>query len=111
VRAASDLSPAVRTALEAEPPPPGLDAFVDRYVGYALATSRQLTDTDTIRSLRGLYRGPPPLADRELLAGGRLPAPLVRGLRRPLGRLNIILAAAARARPRMGRRAGSTLSR
>jgi glycosyltransferase involved in cell wall biosynthesis len=102
VREAADLSPGVRTALAADPPPPGLDRFVDLYVGYALATSWQLGDVSTMRSLRGIYRARPPLADRVLLAGGRLRIPLVRILRRPLGRVSVLLAAAARESSRAG---------
>jgi hypothetical protein len=103
VREASELSPAVRTALSADPPPQGLDRFVDTYVGYALATSWQLADVATMHSLRGIYRTPPPLADRALLACGRLPVPLVRLLRGPVGRLSALLAAAARERYLAGR--------
>ena len=96
LRSPSDLAPAVAAALAATPPPPGLDAFVDRYVGWCLRASVQIGDVETIRRLPRLYRRTPPRGDRMLLALGRLPAPVAVRLRRPAALLSRISDAASR---------------
>jgi glycosyltransferase involved in cell wall biosynthesis len=80
LRSAADVSPAVATLLAEcakRPPdavPPGVDEFVDRYVGWCLRTSFYIGDHETVASLRPLYRGRPPWRDRVLLAVGARPA-------------------------------------
>lgn len=84
IRTAEDLSPGVATVLRhcatarPEDLPPGVDAYVNRKVGWRLRESAAAGDVRTIRALRPLYRGRPPLADRALLALGALPPPAVR---------------------------------
>lgn len=83
----ADIAPAVATVLEhvaaTVEAPPGLDEYVDRYVGWCLRSSAQIGDVETIRSLRPLYRGRPAPEDRALLALGALPAPVARAVGRP----------------------------
>lgn len=84
LRSAADLSSAAALVCEryaAAPPElrPALDRFLDRYAGWCLMTSVANRDLATIRSLRRVYRGAPPLDHRLLMAAARLPAPLARG--------------------------------
>jgi glycosyltransferase involved in cell wall biosynthesis len=109
VRTAAEISPAVATVLRhcSERPaeaPPGVDGFVDRYIGWCLRSSVRIADIDTVRALRPMYRRTPPAADRVLLAVCRLPAPVANRMRRPAslvsrlveGELSALLPASAR---------------
>lgn len=84
----ADIAPAVALVMERrdelgpEALPPGVDAFIDRYVGWCLRTSVNVGDSRTVRRLWGFYQRPPPLSDHLLLALGALPGPLLRYARR-----------------------------
>jgi hypothetical protein len=113
LRSPADISPSVATLLrhcaEHGPgaAPPGVDAFVDRYIGYCLRTSVRIGDVDTIRALRPMYRGRPTAEDRVLLAVRLLPEPLARRLARPASLLSRVAGRVLRS-PRPGAGRGSS---
>jgi glycosyltransferase involved in cell wall biosynthesis len=113
LRSPADISPGVATLLrhcaEHGPgaAPPGVDAFVDRYIGYCLRTSVRIGDVDTIRALRPMYRRRPTAEDRVLLAVGLLPELLARRVARPASLLSRVAGRGLR-RPRPAAGRGSS---
>jgi len=113
LRSPADISPPVATLLRhcaehgPEAWPPGVDAFVDRYIGYCLRTSVRIGDVDTIRALRPMYRRRPPTDDRVLLAVRWLPSSLARLVARPASLLSRVAARLLR-RPRPAAGRGSS---
>jgi glycosyltransferase involved in cell wall biosynthesis len=109
----ADISPPVATLLRhcaqhaPEAWPPGVDAFVDRYIGYCLRTSVRIGDVDTIRALRPMYRRRPPADDRVLLAVRWLSSPLARRVARPASLLSRVAGRLLR-RPRRAAGRGSS---
>jgi glycosyltransferase involved in cell wall biosynthesis len=110
LRSPADISPHVATLLRhcaehgPEAAPPGVDAFVDRYIGYCLRTSVRIGDVDTIRALRPMYRRRPTAEDRVLLAVGSLPERLARRVARPASLLSRVAGRGLRPpRPAAGR--------
>lgn len=87
LRSAADIAPAVATVMRhcaaGVEPPPGLDEYVDRYVGWCLRASAAIGDVQTIRKLRPFYRLRPSAEDRLLLAIGQLPPRPARLIGRP----------------------------
>jgi glycosyltransferase involved in cell wall biosynthesis len=113
LRSPADISPCVATLLRhcaehgPEAAPPGVDAFVDLYIGYCLRTSARIGDVDTIRALRPMYRRRPTAEDRVLLAVGLLPGRVARRVARPASLLSRVAGRALR-RPRPAAGRGSS---